>query len=153
MPKEMSDLAGLNRIIPAETVPIKEIADFIWSPISDTRLARRDTATTDTHVLTPSENAGWSVLIADEIIIREVINRIFQEMDSSPDIVGRALMGAFNASCERNKYYRETNWSHDKYIEQEAIKEFMDNVGSKIHCYIGSDEVGTFGDVISTSME
>ena len=37
--------------------------------------------------------------------------------------------------------------------EQEAIQEFMDNVGSKIQCYIGSEEVGTFGDVISTSME
>ncbi len=37
--------------------------------------------------------------------------------------------------------------------EQEAIKEFMDNVGSKIRCYIGADEVGTYGDIISTSME
>ena len=37
--------------------------------------------------------------------------------------------------------------------EQEAIQEFMDNVGSKIRCYIGADEVGTYGDVISTSME
>ncbi|MBO5946797.1 MAG: hypothetical protein J6Q44_01480 [Alphaproteobacteria bacterium] len=37
--------------------------------------------------------------------------------------------------------------------EQEAIKEFMDNVGSKIRCYIGGEEVGTYGDVISTSME
>ena len=37
--------------------------------------------------------------------------------------------------------------------EQAAIQEFMDNVGSKIHCYIGSEEVGTYGDVISTSME
>ena len=52
-----------------------------------------------------SLRAGF--LIADEIIIREVINRIFQEMDSSPDIVGRALMGAFNASPERNKAYKK----------------------------------------------
>ena len=37
--------------------------------------------------------------------------------------------------------------------EQEAIQEFMDNVGSKIRCYIGGEEVGTYGDVISTSME
>ena len=52
-----------------------------------------------------SLRAGF--LIADEIIIREVINRIFQEMDSSPDIVGRALKGAFNATEERNKIYKE----------------------------------------------
>lgn len=50
-----------------------------------------------------SLRAGF--LIADEIIIREVINRIFQEMDSSPDIVGRALVGAFNARPERKKDY------------------------------------------------
>ena len=37
--------------------------------------------------------------------------------------------------------------------EQAAIKEFMDNVGSKIRCYIGGEEVGAYGDVISTSME
>ncbi|MBQ7290087.1 MAG: hypothetical protein IJW84_04310 [Alphaproteobacteria bacterium] len=37
--------------------------------------------------------------------------------------------------------------------EQEAIKEFMDNVGSKIRCYVGADEVGMYGDMISTSME
>lgn len=37
--------------------------------------------------------------------------------------------------------------------EQAAIQEFMDNVGSKIRCYIGGDEVGMYGDVISTSME
>ena len=37
--------------------------------------------------------------------------------------------------------------------EQEAIQEFMDNVGSKIRCYIGGDEVGMYGGVISTSME
>ena len=37
--------------------------------------------------------------------------------------------------------------------EQAAIKEFMDNVGSKIRCYVGADEVGMYGDMISTSME
>ncbi|MBR4891915.1 MAG: PE/PPE C-terminal domain-containing protein [Alphaproteobacteria bacterium] len=37
--------------------------------------------------------------------------------------------------------------------EQEAIKEFMENVGSKIHCYIGADPAGIYGDVIETRME
>jgi len=52
-----------------------------------------------------SLRAGF--IVADEIIIREVINRIFQEMDSSPDIVGRALAGAFNATSERDKVYND----------------------------------------------
>ena len=47
------------------------------------------------------------VVVADEIIIREVINRIFQEMDSAPDIVGRALVGAFNPTEEREIVYKE----------------------------------------------
>jgi len=52
-----------------------------------------------------SLRAGF--VVADEIIIREVINRIFQGMDSSPEITGYALKGAFNTSAERNKVYNE----------------------------------------------
>lgn len=52
-----------------------------------------------------SLRAGF--VVADEIIIRELINRIFQGMDSSPDIVGRALAGAFNISPEREQVYEE----------------------------------------------
>ena len=81
-----------------------------------------------------SLRAGF--LIADEIIIREVINRIFQEMDSSPDIVGRALMGAFNASQERNKYYEKyftdlrKLYVH-KYQLLKALVEGIDSIKDK----------------------
>ena len=37
--------------------------------------------------------------------------------------------------------------------EQEAITEFMENVGSKIQCYVGPDFVGTYGQPVPTSME
>ncbi|MBQ4069981.1 MAG: hypothetical protein IJD52_01235 [Alphaproteobacteria bacterium] len=37
--------------------------------------------------------------------------------------------------------------------KRDAIQDFMDNVGSKIHCYIGGEEVATYGEVVSTSME
>ena len=47
-----------------------------------------------------SLRAGF--VVADEVIIRELINRIFQGMDSAPDIVGRALAGAFNIRPERD---------------------------------------------------
>lgn len=50
-----------------------------------------------------SLRAGF--VVADEIIIREVINKIFQEMDSAPDIIGQALGGAFNGTDERYKAY------------------------------------------------
>lgn len=37
--------------------------------------------------------------------------------------------------------------------QKKAYEEWMNDVGKHIHCYIGSDEVGDFGDVIQTSME
>lgn len=78
-----------------------------------------------------SLRAGF--LIADEIIIREVVNRIFQEMDSSPDIVGRALMGAFNTSKERNieykKYFTKLRQLYiNKYQLLKALVEGIDTI-------------------------
>ena len=37
--------------------------------------------------------------------------------------------------------------------ERAAIDEWMANVGNHIRCYIGADEIGVYGDTISTSME
>ncbi|MGN1371952.1 MAG: aminotransferase class I/II-fold pyridoxal phosphate-dependent enzyme [Candidatus Coprovivens sp.] len=81
-----------------------------------------------------SLRAGF--LIADEIIIREVINRIFQEMDSSPDIVGRALMGAFNTSEKRNieynKYFTKLrDLYQNKYFILKALVEGIDSIQNK----------------------
>jgi len=52
-----------------------------------------------------SLRAGF--VVADEIIIRELVNRIFQVMDSAPDIVGQGLAGAYNTTLERKKVYKE----------------------------------------------
>ncbi len=37
--------------------------------------------------------------------------------------------------------------------EQEAYDKFMEEIGSHIFCYIGGEEAGSYGDVITTSME
>lgn len=34
-----------------------------------------------------------------------------------------------------------------------AVKEFMDSLGSKIHCYVGGELVGDFGDIITINIE
>ncbi|MCI9178139.1 MAG: aminotransferase class I/II-fold pyridoxal phosphate-dependent enzyme [Clostridia bacterium] len=44
-------------------------------------------------------------VVADEVIIREIVNKTFQTMDSTPDIIGKALAGAFNATSERYEAY------------------------------------------------
>lgn len=45
------------------------------------------------------------IVVANEIIIRGIRNYIFQTMDSSPVLQGRALAGAFNASIKRYREY------------------------------------------------
>ena len=45
------------------------------------------------------------MVVANEIIIRAIRNRIFQTMDSSPVLQGKALAGAFNTS-NRSKIQR-----------------------------------------------
>lgn len=47
------------------------------------------------------------MIVANKIIIRAIRNKIFQTMDSSPVLQGRALAGAFNVSKERNKIYND----------------------------------------------
>ena len=47
------------------------------------------------------------MVVANEIIIRAIRNSIFQTMDSSPVLQGRALAGAFNATLRRQKEYEE----------------------------------------------
>ena len=37
--------------------------------------------------------------------------------------------------------------------EQEAYDTFMNEIGNHIYCYIGGEEAGQYGDVITTSME
>lgn len=88
-----------------------------------------------------SLRAGF--VVADEIIIREIINRTFQEMDSPPDIVGRALAGAFNISQKREKVYNEyftelRNLYIYKYNLLKALVNGIDNVDKKFKVKIES---------------
>lgn len=100
-----------------------------------------------------SLRAGF--VVADEVIIREVINRIFQGMDSAPDIVGHALAGSFNTSFERKKiyhsYFSELRMIYrNKYlllkalvkgisaIDDETKRSFISN---KIHSVIRDDDL------------
>ena len=47
------------------------------------------------------------MVVANEVIIRAIRNKIFQTMDSSPVLQGKALAGAFNASAQRQKEYED----------------------------------------------
>lgn len=78
-----------------------------------------------------SLRAGF--VVADEVIIRELINRIFQGMDSAPDIVGRALAGAFNVRPERDAIYQDYFAKlraiyQEKYQLLKALVEGIDSI-------------------------
>ena len=81
-----------------------------------------------------SLRAGF--VVADEIIIREVINRIFQEIDSSPSITGYALAGAFNIEKEREEIYKDyfkelRNIYKKKYHLLKVLVEGIDSIKNK----------------------
>ena len=78
-----------------------------------------------------SLRAGF--VVADEIIIREIVNRIFQGMDSSPEITGYALTGAFNNSDERRKEYDNyfkplRKKYHNNYLLLKALINGIDTI-------------------------
>ncbi len=80
-----------------------------------------------------SLRAGF--VVADEVIIRELINRIFQGMDSAPDIVGRALAGAFNVRPERDSIYQDyfsklRTIYQEKYQLLKALVEGIDSINN-----------------------
>ena len=77
-----------------------------------------------------SVRAGF--VVADELIIRETVNRIFQEIDSSPSLTGYALSGAFNTTPERNKQYDEyfTELREEYKYRYELLKALVDGINT-----------------------
>ena len=70
--------------------------------------------------------------------------------------VGQLVGGLVSAGVGAGLTYAITDSVLNAELDkagQEAYQAFMDSIGSKIHCYIGSQEVATYGQVIETSME
>ena len=52
-----------------------------------------------------------------------------------------------------NKATRDIQEANLSAAEKEAYEEWMNNVGKHLKCYIGTDEAGQYGDILSVSME
>lgn len=68
---------------------------------------------------------------------------------------GATIIGAGTALAGGLTAYHIVQDAHNSKLdkaEQEAYQEFMDNLGSKIRCFIGADEIGMYGDMISTQL-
>ena len=59
-------------------------------------------------------------------------------------VAGGALGAGISASVLQAKYETAAN---------EAVKAWMDEIGSHIQCYLGSEELGSYGDVISFEID
>ncbi len=69
---------------------------------------------------------------------------------------GKWIGGVTTALAGGGLAYAITDAALDAKLDQagnEAYQAFMDSVGNKIHCYIGSQKVGSYGSIIETSME
>lgn len=66
--------------------------------------------------------------------------------------LGAVLTGTAGAFLV-NKATRDIQKSNLSAAEKAAYEEWMDSVGKHIKCYIGTDEAGEYGDIISVSME
>ena len=62
--------------------------------------------------------------------------------------IGAAALGTIGGTAT---YYNIKAANRKKFTEAE--KEFMDNVGSHIYCFVGADEAGTYGDLIQLSLD
>ena len=76
------------------------------------------------------------MVVANEIIIREIRNKIFQTMDSSPVLQGKALAGAFNVFERRKKEYNNYfNPIIDEYkYRLELLKALINGINSINDC-------------------
>lgn len=62
-------------------------------------------------------------------------------------LIGAGVLGGITYKATQDIIDSE----NDK-AKQAAIQEWMNDIGSKIKCYIGSEEVGSYGDIISTEL-
>lgn len=66
--------------------------------------------------------------------------------------VGAAVVGTAGAFL-LNRVTRDIQDSNMDAAQKAAYNEWMNSVGKHISCYVGGDEAGTYGDIITTSIE
>ena len=66
--------------------------------------------------------------------------------------IAAALVGGAATTALANGIVSDVQQSRYEEAANDAVKEWMDNIGSKIHCYINGQMVGNFGDIITVSI-
>ncbi len=79
-------------------------------------------------------------------------NKSSQKTKSISTAIG-AGVGAIAGGILAYQATKSIQDSHLEGVEKAAYDEWMNEVGNHIRCFVGGDEVGMYGDIISTSME
>ena len=80
----------------------------------------------------------------------------YETDDDRKDRLGKniaaALVGGAATTALANGIVSDVQQSRYEDAADDAVKEWMVNIGSKIHCYINGQMVGNFGDIITVSI-
>ena len=145
--------------IDAGIVSAATTAVTAWKTAQDTvNNAKSDEAKKQDAYITA--NANLSSLKNDAKIALESVKAEAENINSSSGnknqwlgpTLGAVLTGAAGGFL-LNKATRDIQASNLSAAEKAAYEEWMDSVGQHIKCYIGTDEAGEYGDVLSVSME
>lgn len=90
-------------------------------------------------------------VVADEVIIRAIVNKTFQGMDSAPELIGIALAGAYNDTEERYKaheiYFKELREVyHYKYNLLKSLVSGIETVEPRFKQRVLEAVVNTLGE-------
>ena len=91
------------------------------------------------------------LMIVDNGINDEEINKAERRRETT-NLIGTGV-GMVAGGLIVNRLTKDIQKSQLDDAKRAAYEEWMNEVGNHIQCYIGSDEVGTYGDVIGTTLE
>ena len=91
------------------------------------------------------------LMIVDNGINDEEINKAERRRETT-NLIGTGV-GMVAGGLIVNRLTKDIQKTQLDEAKRAAYEEWMNEVGNHIQCYIGSDEVGTYGDVIGTTLE
>ena len=139
-----------NNVTSATGTLLSNAAIWGYNPNSDTQISNNTAAEAAASAASAALNNLVTACQGENITTTQDNKNWFQNWG------GAVTIGAGTALAGGVATYYIVQSAHDTQLdaaEQEAYQEFMDNIGSKIRCFIGADEVGQYGDMISAQME
>ena len=106
------------------------------------------------NALTSSKKSAITALDDLQVALNAVDGEEKEKKDLTPvwSALGTVVLGTAGGLLV-NKATRDIQQSNLDAAEKAAYEEFMNKVGSHIKCYIGADEAGQYGDILSITLQ